>query len=342
MRILVVGGTGFSGPHVVRLLLDMGHEIVLFHRGQTEADLPEGVQHILGDRGRLEDYADEFSRYAPQIVLDMIPGTEQHAQSVLGVFTGMAQRVIAISSQDVYRAYGRLIGIEPGPIEPIPLTEESSLRQELYPYRERVDPSHRLYHYDKILAERVFLGNPALPGTILRYPMVYGPGDPQHRLFPYLRRMEDERPAILLDQGMAAWLWTRGYVENVAAAVVLAVTDERAMGRIYNVGEEQPLSEAEWVRAIGAAVGWKGEVVVVPKERMPDHLVVDMNTAQPLVVDTTRIRAELGYAEPVSKGEGLRRTVDWERAHPPEKVDLRAIDYAVEDAVLAEVDGYGG
>jgi nucleoside-diphosphate-sugar epimerase len=342
MRILVVGGTGFSGPYVVRLLLDMGHEIVLFHRGQTEADLPEGVQHILGDRGRLEDYADEFSRYAPQIVLDMIPGTEQHAQSVLGVFTGMAQRVIAISSQDVYRAYGRLIGIEPGPIEPIPLTEESSLRQELYPYRERVDPSHRLYHYDKILAERVFLGNPTLPGTILRYPMVYGPGDPQHRLFPYLKRMEDERPAILMDQGMAAWRWTRGYAENVAAAVVLAVTDERAMGRIYNVGEEQPLSEAEWVRAIGAAVGWKGEVVVVPKERMPDHLVVDMNTAQPLVVDTTRIRAELGYAEPVSKGEGLRRTVDWERAHPPEKVDLRAIDYAVEDAVLAEVDGYGG
>jgi nucleoside-diphosphate-sugar epimerase len=272
----------------------------------------------------------------------MIPLTQQHAQSVMGVFTGVAQRVIAISSQDVYRAYGKLIGIEPGPIEPIPLTEESALRQKLYPYREQVDPSHHLYHYDKILAEQVYLGSPALPGTILRYPMVYGPGDPQHRLFPYLKRMEDERPAILLDQGMATWRCTRGYVENVAAAVGLAVTDERAMGRIYNVGEEQALSEADWVRAIGAAVGWRGEVVVVPKERMPDHLVVNMNTAQPLVVDTTRIRDELGYAEAVSQGEGLRRTVDWERAHFPEKVDLRAFDYAAEDAVLAEVNGHGG
>jgi hypothetical protein len=75
---------------------------------------------------------------------------------------------------------------------------------------------------------------------------------------------------------------------------------------------------------------------------MPDHLVVDMNTAQPLVVDTTRIREELAYSEAVSQGEGLRRTVDWERAHPPEKVDLRAIDYAAEDAVLAEVDGHRG
>jgi nucleoside-diphosphate-sugar epimerase len=338
MRILVIGGTGFSGPHVVRLLLDMGHEIILFHRGQTEAELPEGVKHILGDRERLDDYADEFVRYAPQIVLDMIPLTEQHAQSVMGIFKGVVQRVIAISSQDVYRAYGKLIGIEPGPIEPIPLTEESSLREKLYPYREQVDPSHHLYHYEKILTEQVFLGDPALPGTILRYPMVYGPGDPQHRLFPYLKRMEDERPAILLDQRMATWRWTRGYVENVATVVVLAVTNECAMGRIYNVGEEEALSEAEWVTAIGAAVGWRGEVVVVPKERMPDHLGVDMNTAQSLVVDTTRIREELGYSEAVSQGEGLRRTMEWERAHPSEKVDLRAFDYAAEDAVLAEME----
>ena len=321
--------------------MNLGYEVVLFHRGQTETDLPDGVQHILGDREHLEDYVDELIRFSPQIILDMIAGTEQHARSVMAVFTGVAQRVIAISSQDVYRAYGKLIDIEPGPIEPIPLTEESPLRQKLYPYRDQVDPSHHLYHYDKVLVERVFMGTPALPGTILRYPVVYGPMDMQHRLFQYLKRMDDNRPAIVLEQGLANWRCTRGYVENIAAAVVLAATDARATGQVYNVGEEEALSEAEWLRAIGAAAGWSGKIVIVHEDRVPGHLMADINTAQHLVVDTTRIREELAYTEPVSRDEALLRTVTWEREHPPEDFDPEAFNYAAEDAFLADLAGHG-
>ena len=341
MRILVIGGTGFSGPHVVRRLVNMGHDIGLFHRGQTEADLPGCVKHLLGDREHLEDYAGEFIRFDPEIVLDMIPSTERHARSVTSMFAGIAQRVVSISSQDVYRAYGKLIGIEPGPIEPVTLNEKSPLRRKLYPYRERVDPTHRAYHYEKILVERVLMSNPELPGTILRYPMVYGPGDSQHRLFQYLKRMDDNRPAIVLGEGMANWRWTKGYAENMAAAVVLAVTDERAAGQIYNVGEEEALSEAEWVKAIGVAAGWSGEVVIVPEDRVPDPLAPDIDTAQHLVVDTEFIRKDLGYTEPVSRDDALRRTVAWEREHPPEEIDPRAFNYAAEDALLAEWKGPG-
>ncbi len=184
MRILIIGGTGFSGPHVVRHLVNLGHKVILFNRGHTKADLPEEIQHILGDRNHIKDYAGALTRFAPQIVLDMIPATEQQARDVMSLFTGVAQRVVAISSQDVYRAYGKLIGIETGPLEPVPLTEASPLRQKHYPYRERVDPGHRLYHYEKILVEQVYMNTPDLPGTILRYPMVYGPGDSQHRWSP--------------------------------------------------------------------------------------------------------------------------------------------------------------
>lgn len=338
MRILLIGGTGFSGPHLVRRLSDMGHEIALFHRGDTEVDLPNRVKVILGDRRRLMDFADQLKRFAPQVVLDMIPATEQEARSVMSTFKGIAQRIVAISSQDVYRAYGKLIGIESGPVEPVPLTEDSPLRRKLYPYRDRVKPGHREYDYEKILVEQVFMGDPELPGTILRFPMVYGPGDSQHRLFQYLKRMDDNRPAIVLEQGMANWRWTKGYVENVAAAAALAVTDQRAADRIYNVGEDEVLSQAEWVRAIGAAAAWNGKVVIVPKERVPDHLVSDINTDQQLVVDAARIRQELGYREPVSRSEALSRTVAWERAHPPEEVDPGMFDYAAEDALLAELE----
>ncbi len=338
MRVLVIGGTGFIGPDVVQCLSRMGHKITLFHRGQTMADLPPGVQHLLGDRRHLADFADEFKRLAPQVVLDMIPRTEQEAWMVMGTFKSIARRVVALSSQDVYRAYGKLIRIEPGPIEPLPLTEEAPLRQKLYPYRGQIlrdqdDPRRWMDDYDKILVERVVMGDPDLPGTILRLPMIYGPRDSQHRLFEYLKRMDDHRPAILLEEGLANWRCTRGYVENVAAAIALAVTDERSAGRVYNIGEAEALTMAEWIRKIGQAAGWSGEVVAVPEGHLPAHLTMSINIGQHLVADTTRIREELGYGEPVSQDEALRRTIAWERAHPPDEVDPGQFDYAAEDAV---------
>jgi nucleoside-diphosphate-sugar epimerase len=191
--------------------------------------------------------------------------------------------------------------------------------------------------YEKILVERVTLSEPELPGTVLRLPMVYGPGDRQHRMFEHLRRMQDERPAILLDEGLAKWRWTRGYVENIAAAVALAATDERAAGKTYNVGEVEALPMIDWVREIGHAAGWTGQIIPVPSERLPDHLRQPMNTAQDLVTDSTRIREDLGYEETVSLREAIRATVEWESRHPPEQAGDSKPDYAAEDAVLAEL-----
>ena len=92
------------------------------------------------------------------------------------------------------------------------------------------------------------------------------------------------------------------------------------------------------MRAIGVAAGWKGKVVTAPRQRLPEHLRSKVNTDQHLVVDTTRIREELGYREPVCRREALRRTIDWEREHPPEEFDPTLFDYAAEDALLAELE----
>jgi hypothetical protein len=54
-------------------------------------------------------------------------------------------------------------------------------------------------------------------------------------------------------------------------------------------------------------------------------------------MDTTRIRLELGNTEAVSRAEALRRTIMWERAHPPGQIDPEDVDYAAEDRVLAGV-----
>jgi nucleoside-diphosphate-sugar epimerase len=237
-------------------------------------------------------------------VLDTVAYTERDAQIAMGTLSGIARRIVTLSSTDVYRAYGRVKGSEPGPPDPVPLTEDAPLRSSLYPDAADI-PDAR--DHDNILVERAVMGDATFPGTILRLPAVYGPHDYQHRLFYYLKRMDDRRPAILLDEEIARWRWTRGYVENVAVAIALAVTDERTSGRIYNVGEEQALTEAEWVHAIGRAAGWTGKVVVMPRECLPRALRWwgDAAWEQDWAVDTTRIRAELGYTG--ARSHDLRR-----------------------------------
>jgi nucleoside-diphosphate-sugar epimerase len=336
MRILLLGGTRFLGPPLVRRLAAMGHAAAVFHRGRTHADLPAGVEHILGDRDRLTDHAAELRRFRPQVVIDLIAYYERHALGLLAVFRGVAERAVVLSSGDVYRAYGVFHGSEPGPVEPVPLAEDAPLRGVLFPYRaQAAGPDDLAYGYDKIPVERTVLGDPALSGTVLRLPMVHGPGDYQHRLYPYLRRIDDGRPAVLLDEAMAGWRCTRGYVEDVAGAIALAATDPRAAGRVYNVGEAHAPSEAEWVRAVGLAAGWRGEVVIVPRGRLP----APGNLEQDVVTDTTRIRRELGYHEEVPPAEALRHTVEWERRHPPDPAP--PADYATEDALLADL-GHAG
>jgi nucleoside-diphosphate-sugar epimerase len=339
MHILVIGGTNFIGPFVVRSLSEQEHEVTVFHRGQTRTELPHGVKEILGERRPLATVAVELQRISPDVVLDMFPCTENDALEVMNIFTGVAQRVVAISSQDVYHAFGRVNGKESGPVDHRPITEESALRQNLYPYRvetprDQADPNRWQDDYDKILVERIVMGDANLPGTILRLPMVYGPGDYKHRLFSYLKRMDENRPAILSDEAEAQWRWTHGYVENVADAIALAIINERAAGRIYNIGEPFTFTMAEWVTKIGQAAGWKGRVVTVPHGRLPEPLSVGINADQDIVVDSSRIRRELGYRERIDIEEALKRTVAWERTHPLQEIDLKEFDYKAEDVFL--------
>ncbi|MGH9969629.1 MAG: NAD-dependent epimerase/dehydratase family protein [Pyrinomonadaceae bacterium] len=375
MRILVLGGTKFVGPHVVRQLAahDQGHEITIFHRGATETELPEGVHHVHGDFASFFDHLDELKQLSPEVVLDMVPFREEDADRVKA-FAGVARRVVVISSQDVYRAFGRLWRTEPGPPGPVPLTEDSPLREKL---------SNAGLDYNKTAIETAIKGavtnDPNLLATIVRLPATHGPGDDKHRLFPYIKRMDDGRSAILLDEAYAGWRWARGYVEDVAHAIVLAVTDERAAGRIYNVAYSETLSEAEWVKAIARVSGvvgaalrgrpvtadvnahvrtdlsvrpshprvtasprlpvsrshWPGEVVALPSDQLPPSLRRDMfDFTQQYDVDSSRIRRELDYSEIVPFDEALRRTIEWERANPPEKISPEDFDYAAEDATI--------
>jgi nucleoside-diphosphate-sugar epimerase len=339
MKILLIGGSGFIGHFTAERLQQSGHSVTIFHRGNTK--LPEGVEEILGNRQFLQDHQSEFRRQKFDVVVDFVLSSGRQAQQLMDTFRGIAGRVVGLSSMDVYRAWGVFYNMEPGGLQELPLTEDSDLRTSRVTYPPEVlKRAQTIYgwmdaEYDKIPVEQAVLSDPKLPGTILRLPMLYGPGDPLHRFHPILKRIDDGRKQIIFADDVAPLRTPRGYVSDVAAAIALAATSTQAAGRIYNVCEAESFGELDWARKIATATEWDGEFVVLPHDRAPKHLLSPGNTAQHVVASSERIRKELGYRELLPREEAIRRTIEWERANPP-ALPLAQFNYEAEDEALSQ------
>ncbi|MFO7965333.1 MAG: NAD-dependent epimerase/dehydratase family protein [Desulfobacterales bacterium] len=333
MRILVIGGTGFIGRDVVNSLSRMGHDLILFNREAPTFQEKKGPVRITSELKEIEYYRPQIRDLAPEVVLvDMFHFSASDARRVSRTVKGISRRIVVLSGTDVYLLYGRLYGIEPGPVQPVPAAENAPLRTINFP---------GLGEYDKLNMEPVILADQEMPGTVIRLPPVYGPRSLMHRLFFYLKRMDDRRPHILLSRQLSAWQWTHGYVENVAHAVALACIDERASGRIYNVGDPNPISMAAWVEIIGKAAGWDGDIIIFPRRQVLEispFATAFINTDQDAVVDSSRIRSELNYAEPVDFEQAVAKTIAWERSHPipPQLMGPGFFDYDAEDRLVAD------
>jgi nucleoside-diphosphate-sugar epimerase len=328
MRVLILGGTRFVGPFAVRAIVEAGHAVTVFHRGRAEPDLPRSVTHVHGDFASFGAHVDELRSMEPEVVVDTVPYIDKAGHGVAH-FVDVAKRALVLTSGDVYRAFARLLGSEPGAPDPVPLREDAPLRTRPSP---DLGPE---IDYDNLEVERA-VASLSLPVTVLRLPVVYGPNDPHDRLHAYLKRMLDRRPAILLEKRMAGWRWSREYVENVGAAIAHAVNDTRSAGGVYNVAPEKTHTEQEWVQAIADAAGWRGEIIVVPTADLLEELRASVDLRQDVVMDSARIRGELGFSPPVGLSEGLLRTIAWSRS-----IGSPSPDYSVEDAVLERLSGQG-
>jgi nucleoside-diphosphate-sugar epimerase len=284
MNVLLIGGTRFIGPHVVRQLLDGGHHVTFYHRGEHDGALPSSVRHVRHPQAGMpvRHFAPELLAPAPDAVVHMVAMGEADARAAVEFFRSRVPRMVWISSGDVYRAYGRFTGIEPGPIEPVPLAEDAPLRSVLYPYRALKPDDPIAADYEKILMERIAQGDDALPATILRLPKVYGEGENADLATVYSFRQHPQ------------WRWTHGYVQNVAAAIVLAALSPQAVERIYNVGEPHTPTVAE-------------RLAMLPPSALPSADDATYDFHQDMVYDTSRIRTELGYRELLSEAGAMLR-----------------------------------
>jgi nucleoside-diphosphate-sugar epimerase len=313
MRVTVLGGTGFIGHHVTRWLVEAGADVTTIHRGHTPARVL-GVRSLAADRRGASTLSSALAAAAPTVLIDMTAYTGEDMERLLAALPASLERLVVISSGDVYWTYGAFLGLSPTLPPAGAVDEGASLREQLYPYRAQAQGQEDLrYSYDKIVVERTARIGTGVPVTILRLPMVYGPEDPQKRVSGYLQRLRASGSELRLNATEAAWRCTRGYVEDVAWAIRLTALAGGGAEQLFNVGEADGLSELEWARAIAAAVEWPGRVISDPAE--PPSMPA--NWRIPLLVDTRRIRAGLGYHEPIGRDQGLRRTAAAEHLGAP-------------------------
>jgi nucleoside-diphosphate-sugar epimerase len=327
MRVLVIGGTRLSGPDVVGQLIERGHEAAVLHRGEQERKLPDRVQHF---HGNLQD--PEFLRfvareYRPTAVVHMWAMHPADIEHAAAAFEGTLERFVMISSGDVYAAFEATERREAGHY-PVPISEDAALRMGPYPEWDGPD-------YDKIGAEFAALRAwqaRRLPTVIVRYPGVYGPGPV--REWYWVKRVRDGRHRIALPDG-GLTIFHRGFFLNLAHAVTLALELGKP-GRIYNAGDDVQFNVRQITEMIGAALDHDWEIVSVPADAWPWGTPYSIYQGH-LLLDTTRIKEELGYRDIVTPQEALRVTVEYLACRKPGRVPQiwpKGFDYPEEDAVI--------
>jgi nucleoside-diphosphate-sugar epimerase len=327
MRLLVLGGTRFIGDRIVRAAQRRGDEVTIVHRGSTEpADDPAGDAlggrgtHIHIDRADFAAISAQVRALRPDAVIDTCALTRADADSVLPYLPEVP--VILLSSMDVYRAYELLLADEGG--QPVPITEDADVRRGRYPLRGRIEGHD---DYDKLDVEPAYL---ARGGMVLRLGAIYGERDPQRREEFILRRVRAGRKRIPV--GAGTWLWTRGYVADVASAVLGALDAPAvAAAQVFNVGELATDTMREYAQRILRSAGWDAELVTVPDEDVPADLAVTRSVAQDFLCDSGKLARTLGW-RPADLELSVGRSVRWHLAHPPESADA---DFTPDDRALA-------
>jgi nucleoside-diphosphate-sugar epimerase len=311
MRVLVVGGTRFIGRALVEELLAHDHEVMVLHRGRHEPDGLPDVPHLHADRRDLAPHRAALAGFNADAAADIWANSGAETEAFLRALPGDPHLVMT-SSADVYRAFASLhAGVD---TDPLPLDEDAPLRTEPVAGLVGADPDELGFDpaaYDNRAAERAYL---ARGGTVLRLPMVYGEHDYQRREEPVLARVRAGRRRIPVGPG--TFLWTKGWVRDLAAGIRLALASDRAAGEVFNLGEARSASIGLWLRWILEAAGADAELVRVPGQAVPDDLMLTRSLSQHLLVDTSKARAVLGYRD-TDPREAVHRSVRWHLEHPP-------------------------
>lgn len=320
MTIAIIGGTGFLGTAVAARLIARGVEPLVIARGRHPVALPAAARFAAADRMDRAAVAALLREHRVTAAIDIFALSLRNTQPVLDAVADTGIRYVLVSSTDVYSNYEGLLKKGSPPIRAEPATEDSPLRQMRYPYRSNARRPQGVdddlfEDYDKIPIEDAARADARFPATIVRLPMIFGPGDKQHRFGWAIANAVPGKP-FTLDARAARWLNSYAYIDDAADGLALAATHPAAAGRTYNVAQPFVRSIRQWAETLVPLVAPRAHIIEVGPGA--NGVMADRAEASdlryPLTLDSTRIRAELGYAEIVPEADALARTIRWEQS----------------------------
>jgi nucleoside-diphosphate-sugar epimerase len=324
LNILVTGGAGFLGTHLVAALQERGDTVRVVDRPSPNPErlAERDVEFYAGDireRASLTEPIRGVDAVVHLAAMSAVwaPMAEYHAVNVTGTenvcraaLAAGVQRLIHISSWTVY---GMGIGR--------PAHEGSPLA-----------PLDEPYSVTKVLGDRLvqrMIAEDGLPATIIRPDTIFGPGDRVH-----VGRMSDRLRAgrsIIVGSGRNAMPFV--YVADIVQGLLLALDRPEAVGQVYNLANDHPLTQEELLRALAEEIG-----APPPRIRLPYTALYATGYLAEQAARLTRsrrkpiltrlgvaifgadnrhaidnARRDLGYAPTVPVREGIRRAAAWYR-----------------------------
>jgi nucleoside-diphosphate-sugar epimerase len=303
-RILVTGGAGFIGRHLVRALVARGDQLAVAGRRPATAlppgALPEGVRYESIDLSVPGAAASLLGRLRPEIVFHLASAVDVRRD-----LDAVDEQVRSTQMAAVHVARGCL---ENGVARLVHVGTCEEYGNGPAPFHESQDPSPvSPYSAAKVAATafvRMLATSFGLPAVVVRPFLTYGPGQGTNQMIPALISSAlDGR-----DFPMTGGEQTRefNFVDDIVAGLLLAMAAPGAVGQIVNLGCGEPRR----IRDVAARVL---ELMGDPVRAEFGKLPYRPGETWQFYCSNERARALLGWSPRVPLDEGLRRTIAWYR-----------------------------
>ncbi|BAZ28197.1 NAD-dependent epimerase/dehydratase [Cylindrospermum sp. NIES-4074] len=236
MRILIMGGTRFIGVYLTQLLVEAGHEVVLFNRGNRPAPSLQGVGQIIGDRTDATQLKAKLSQEKFDVIFDNNGRELTDTQPLAEIFHDRVQHFVYMSSAGVYLKSDQLPHVE----------------------GDAVDPQSR--HKGKHETE-AYLTQQGLPFTSIRPTYIYGPKNYNELESWFFDRIVRDRPLTIPGNGLH--ITQLGHVQDLAKAMTQVLGNQKAIGQIYNISGDRFVTFDGLARATAQAAGKSPDAIKI-------------------------------------------------------------------------------
>ena len=325
-RMLILGGTGFIGPHTVRYALERGHEVSIFTRGRSDTELPAGVEHLIGDRN--DDHTALEGR-TWDVVLDNNAQDYRWVQKSTELLRDATDHYLFVSSISAYDIEG--FGWEyKDRIVMEPIVDESFTR--ISPPEDWMDGDDASYGLMKTLSEDIV--HAAFPGsaTVVRPGLIVGPGDQTDRFTYWPVRIDEGGEVLAPGNPLHA---NQIIDQRDLTEWIVRLAENGTTGDFHGVGPDYRLTMGEMLEEIGTVASNPFELTWVPEDFLESHEVApwrDLPAWIPgdaLMFVTYEKAVDAGLTfRPLSLT--ARDTLEWDKTRPAEERENRGFGWTRE------------